>query len=137
FMPDIKDSVGEGATNRIHDVALVQAMLTVIKDAKNNAYLDDYDGKYGPMTRKAIVNFQTDRGLLKPILKPGSAPATGEKDGLVAKSSDTLAKMVASIPGDYKDMLIIENTATVYFPGPEVDAKNNAAAINVIMDLEP
>ena len=30
-MPDIKDSVGEaGATNNVHDIALVQAMLKVI-----------------------------------------------------------------------------------------------------------
>ena len=26
-MPDIKDSVGEGGSNQVHDVALLQAML--------------------------------------------------------------------------------------------------------------
>jgi hypothetical protein len=145
-MPDIKDSVGEGGTNLVHDVALVQAMLTVIKNAKSDAYLPDYDGKYGPSTKGAIIQFQTDRGLLKPAAKPasvGAAPkaaappaAAGEKEGLVAKGSDTLAKMVAALPADYKAMLIIENTRTVYFPGVEADATASAAAI-ILLDLEP
>lgn len=38
-MPDIKDSVGEGGSNQVHDVALLQAMLRVVKDAKNAPYL--------------------------------------------------------------------------------------------------
>jgi len=137
-MPDITDSVGEGGANKVHDVALVQAMLSVIKDAKNNAYLADYDGKYGHVTKAAIIKFQTDQGLLKPAAKPdgGAAPA-GEKEGLVAKGSDTLAKMVAAVPDDYKEMLIIENTSTVYFPGTEADCKASAAAINGTQDLEP
>lgn len=145
-MPDIKESVGEGGTNRVHDVALVQAMLTVIKNAKNKAYLNDYDGKPGPATKGAIIQFQTDQGLLKPAAKPasgGAAPtapappaAAGEKEGLIDKGSATLAKMVAALPSDYKDMLIIENTRTVYFPGAEADCTASAAAI-ILVDLEP
>ena len=142
-MADITDSVGEGGTNKVHDVALVQAMLSVIKDAKGNAYLDDYDGKYGNHTKGAIVKFQTDQGLLKPPAKPAAgapppAAAAGpaEKEGLVAKGSDTLAKLVAAIPAGYKEMRIIENTSTVYFPGTEADSKASAAAINGTQDLE-
>jgi len=142
-MADITDSVGEGGTNKVHDVALVQAMLSVIKDAKGNAYLDDYDGKYGNHTKGAIVKFQTDQGLLKPPAKPAAgapapaaAPGPAEKEGLVAKGSDTLAKLVAAIPADFKEMRIIENTSTVYFPGTEADSKASAAAINGTQDLE-
>jgi len=126
-MPDIKDSVGDSGTNIVHDVAMVQAMLTVIKDAKNNPYLPDYDGKPGPATTKAITAFQTDQGL---VAKPGvpDAGAT-EKAGLVAKASTTLAKMVAALPADYKDMLIIEGTSTVYFPGDENDSKASQKTI--------
>jgi len=81
-MADITDSVGEGGTNKVHDVALVQAMLSVIKDAKGNPYLDDYDGKYGHGTKGAIVKFQTDQGVLKPPAKPaaGAPPPAAEKE---------------------------------------------------------
>jgi len=138
-MPDITDSVGEGGTNKVHDVALVQAMLSVIKDAKGNTYLDDYDGKYGHHTKAAIIKFQTDQALLKPPAKgtAGAAPpAAGEKEGLVAKGSDTLTKLVAAIPADYKEMRIIENTSTVYFPGTEADSKTSSTAIKNTQDLE-
>jgi hypothetical protein len=139
-MPDITDSVGEGGANKVHDVALVQAMLSVIKDARNRAYLGDYDGKYGNTTKAAIIRFQTDQGLIKPAAKPGAgapAAAAGEKEGLVAKNSDTLAKMVAAVPADYTEMRIIENASTVYFPGTEADCKASTAAINGTQDLEP
>ncbi|WP_046241434.1 peptidoglycan-binding domain-containing protein, partial [Delftia tsuruhatensis] len=63
-MPDIKDSVGEGGSNQVHDVALLQAMLRVVKDAKNAPYLGvDYDGSYGAQTRAALERFQNDHKL--------------------------------------------------------------------------
>jgi hypothetical protein len=34
-MPDIKDSVGEGGTNNTHDVAMVQLMLRLVKNAQS------------------------------------------------------------------------------------------------------
>jgi hypothetical protein len=163
-MPDIKNSVGEGGTNSVHDVALVQAMLTVVKNAKSVAYLRDYDGKYGPHTKTAIMDFQIDQGLIaKPAaashaagasgkgslaVKGGIAPTAGkpagataaagplEKPGLVDKGSATLAKLVAALPVDLKDMMIIENTNTVYLPGEEADAKASAASINGTADLD-
>jgi peptidoglycan hydrolase-like protein with peptidoglycan-binding domain len=134
-MPDIKDSVGDTGTNNVHDVAMIQAILTVIKDAKNNPYLPDYDGKPGPATTKAITAFQTDQGL---AAKPNAAvPDAGvtEKAGLVAKGSTTLTKMVAALPADYKDMQIIEGTSTVYFPGDENDSKASQKAILGKADL--
>jgi hypothetical protein len=134
-MPDIKDSVGDGGINNVHDVALVQAMLSIIKDAKNNAYLADYDGKPGPGTTKAIKAFQGDQNLLT---KPGAGPGAGaaEKEGLVAKGSATLAKMVAALPGDFKDIRIIEKTSTVYFPGDENDSKASQKEILGKPDLQ-
>ena len=63
-MPDIKDSVGEGGRNLAHDVALVQAMLRVVKNAKGTPYLGgNYDGVYGPQTKAAITSFQTENKL--------------------------------------------------------------------------
>ena len=134
-MPDIKDSVGDGGQNNVHDVALVQAMLTVIKDAKNNPYLADYDGKPGPTTTNAIKLFQADQSLL---VKPGTGKpdaGTAEKEGLVAKGSATLGKMLADLPADYKEMRIIEGTSTVYFPGDENDSKASQKQILGKADL--
>jgi hypothetical protein len=136
-MPDIKDSVGEAASNKVHDVALLQAMLCVVKNAKGVAYLTDYDGKPGPATKAAITAFQTDQNL---IAKPGAAKADAgalEKAGYVGKGSATLAKLVAALPADFKDMMIIENTSTVYLPGSEADAKASVTSINATADIDP
>jgi hypothetical protein len=78
--------------------------------------------------------------LINPGAKPGAGAAgaaAGEKEGLVAKGSDTLAKMVAAVPADYTEMRIIENASTVYFPGTQADCKASTAAINGTQDLEP
>ena len=142
-MPDITDSVGDAGANKVHDVALVQAMLTVIKNPKGRPYLTGYDGKSGNGTVHAITQFQTDQGLLA---KPGAhagggagggvaAPAA-EKAGLVTKGSPTLAKLAAALPAAFTTMMIIENTRTVYFPGTDADAKASSKAISVMADLE-
>jgi hypothetical protein len=152
-MPDIKDSVGHSGTNNMHDVAVVQLMLKVIKDAKGAAYLSsDYDGKYGPDTKDAIVRFQQDQKLVSPPPAPapkaapgsalpvvGPAPGAGavaEKAGLVAKASATLKKLNEMLPAAYKDVRIIEKTNLVYLPGVEADAKASAATIRNKVDLD-
>jgi hypothetical protein len=66
-MPDIKDSVGEGGANQPHDVALVQAMLRIVRDKHNRPYLQGhYDGAYGKITKNAIIAFQQDHNLVVP-----------------------------------------------------------------------
>ena len=51
-MPEIRDSVGAGGTNAPHDVAMVQLMLRLVKNAKNAAYLGvDYTGIYDDIGR--------------------------------------------------------------------------------------
>jgi hypothetical protein len=55
-MPDILNTVGAGGANNKHDVAMVQAMLKIVKNAKNQAYLKgNYDGVYGNDTKQAIT----------------------------------------------------------------------------------
>jgi hypothetical protein len=152
-MPDIKDSVGTGGTNRLHDVALLQVMLKVIKDAKGTAYLGgNYDGKVGPDTNGAILRFQKDQKLLPlpagaaaPKAGPGGVPPAGaaapgvaaEKAGLVAKGSATLKRLNELLPADYKDARVLENTNLVYLPGAEADAKANSTTILSKIDLDP
>src|SRR5256885_16917319 len=100
-MPDIKDSVGEGGSNQVHDVALLQAMLRVVKDAKNAPYLGvDYDGSYGAQTRAALERFQNDHKLAPAKAAPGQPQAGGAKEalGLAAAGGATVAKLSGMLP---------------------------------------
>lgn len=107
-MQDIKDGVGDGGRNDVHDVALVQAILRVVKTKAGAPYLSgNYDGIYGPTTKEAIIKFQANQLLIGPVPSP-------EKMGFVDKESVTFQKMVASLPESYKSMRIIQETKTVY-----------------------
>jgi hypothetical protein len=103
-MPDIKDTVGPGV-GKVHDIALVEAMLRVIRDAKGRRYLrSDYNGVFRNDTKDAIIRFQRDNNI-------------NDKAGFVEKDSATLKKLSASLPADLADMRIITDTTTVYLPG--------------------
>jgi hypothetical protein len=60
-VPDLRASVGDTGANAVHDVALVQAMLQAIKDAKGAAYFGKNTGTYDAATKTAIIAFQTDQ----------------------------------------------------------------------------
>jgi hypothetical protein len=129
-MPDIKDTVGEGGKNKVHDVALVQAMLRLVKDAKGNPFLAaNYDGAYGVGTKTAIVNFQAEHKLIT----PGGA----EKSGLLSAGGASIQKLSALLPADYKDLRILENSKTVYLAGAAADAKASETGITVYGEFEP
>lgn len=82
-MPDIKDTVGDGGKNKVHDVALVQAMLRLIKDAAGKPFLaTNYDGVYGGDTKSAITRFQVEHKLITPDGKDRSRrPALDQVGG--------------------------------------------------------
>ncbi|MDZ7638103.1 MAG: M15 family metallopeptidase [Bryobacterales bacterium] len=131
-MADIKDSVGEQAANKEHDVAMVQAMLRVVKDAKNQPYLaGNYDGSYGKLTKAAIASFQNDHKLA--AAKPGPGQ---DLQGIVSAGGPTILKLDAMLPADYKDIRILPDTRTVFWPGAEADAKASAKAILGTADME-
>jgi len=99
-MPNITDSVGEGGANKRHDVAIVQLMLQLIKDASNNPYFaGEYNGAYGATTKTAIAAFQKGQKLLPASpgnpAKTGAMPAVApaEKEGFIGVSSQTFAKI--------------------------------------------
>ena len=138
-MPDLRGSVGEKGANAVHDVALVQAMLQVVKDAKGAAYFGNYTGTYDAATKTAIIAFQTDQKL---IAAPGAKldPAAAAKldtTGLVDKNSATLKALSLALPATHKDMVIIEGTKTVYLPMAAASATASAAAIGAKADLDP
>ena len=124
-MPNITASVGDGATNKTHDVALVQAMLRIVKNAKGVSYLTgSYDGSYGAGTKDAVVAFQKDHAKVIQAGQPGK-----EKEGVVAVGGATLATLAAALPATHKELRIIPNTKTVYLEAAGGDAVTSAAAI--------
>jgi hypothetical protein len=79
-MADIVAKVGEKSPNNFYDVALIQAMLQVIRNPKNQPYLSaHYDGVCGSGTINAIKAFQTDNGT---ATMPVSAPPRSAGFGL-------------------------------------------------------
>ncbi len=124
-MPEITASVGDGATNKTHDVALVQAMLQIVKNAKNAPYLGSaYDGSYGNATKSAIIAFQTDNAKTIQAGEKGK-----EKLGVVDQTGKTFSSLTALLPATHAALRIIANTKTVYLEGAADDAKASAKAI--------
>lgn len=137
-MPDIKDAVGDGGTNAVHDVAMVQLMLRVVKDAKNTPYFGtDYTGVYDNALKNAIIAFQKDQKLL-PVAPAagGKVGAVAEKQGLIAKNSQTQAKLNALLPAKYATAIIIENTKTIYLAMDEAIAKASSMTLKGKADLD-
>src|SRR5262245_65085923 len=129
-MADIKDTVGEGGNNAPHDVALVQAMLRLVKNAKQQPYFGgDYDGVYEKNTKAAIENFQADQKLLPPIGKDGKT--------LMAVGGPTVQKMNAMLPATHKELWIIPTTKTVLLAAPQVDADAGHATVTALPQTEP
>ena len=128
-MPDIKDSVGEaGATNNVHDIALVQAMLKVIKDANGKAYLkSNYDGIYGKDTKAAIINFQKDNNIIPADKK--KAALVADKLGMIVKNGPSVKALNQNLPATHKTMTIIAKTKTVYLEGDAKDAKASSNSV--------
>src|SRR6267142_870050 len=126
-MADIKDSVGEGGANAVHDVALVQAMLRVVKNAKQQPYFGgDYDGVYEKVTKAAIENFQADQKLIPPTGKDGKT--------LLAIGGPTIQKLNAMLPATHKDLWIVAATKTVFLVPPAADATAGHATVTALKD---
>jgi hypothetical protein len=142
-VPKLEKIVGVKATNASHDVALVQAMLRVVKNAKAQPYLNaQYSGLYDGPTGNAITKFQTDQGLAKPPPAPGvkvpPAKIAVKLDtyGQVAPGSATFKKLVAMLPAAYAGMTIIRATKTVYLAGTAADRDASRKAIAKDPELE-
>lgn len=146
-MTDITKKVGNKGNNLVHDVALVQAMLRLVKDAKQQTYFTvDYTGIHGDSTVKAITRFQEDQGLgYEPPPPPtAKAPANAKAEppppgkelyGTMEPNGVTLKKLVAMLPADYAGLRIIPNTKTVYLPGTQADATKSETAVTTYPSL--
>jgi hypothetical protein len=131
-MPNITGSVGEKAANKSHDVALVQAMLRIVKNSKGTPYLtSNYDGSYGGGTKTAITSFQTDNA------KTIQAGTKGKEAlGVIDPGASTIATLSAAIPATHKELRIIPGTETVYLEGSAADASASATAIRGDVEFE-
>lgn len=129
-MPNINASVGiAGSTNKTHDVALVQAMLRVIK--KNNVPFlgGNYDGVYGGQTKTAITKFQNDYKLI--------GAKSIDKLGQIMPNGETIKKLNILLPAAYTTMRIITDAKTVYLEGTAADATQSKTAITGKQDMDP
>lgn len=123
-MPSLTGNVGQGALNRKHDVALVQAMLRVIKDPKGKPYASfAYDGSCsaGGSTVAAIKAFQTDH---KTTVGPPPEAA-----GKIEVNGRTIKKMTELLPQSHKEIAVLENFDLVYLKGTPADASSAAARV--------
>jgi peptidoglycan hydrolase-like protein with peptidoglycan-binding domain len=145
-MVDITKSVGDQGNNASEDVALVQLMLRVVKNAKGQYYFNgNYNGTYDQKLKSAILAFQQDQKLVaeKPSTIPGSKqpakapPPAGlaEKPGLVGPNSKTLTALVGQLPASHKDIRIIPLTKTIYVAGDAGKAALSASAIRAEKEL--
>jgi hypothetical protein len=131
-MPTITGSVGDSAANKTHDVALIQAMLRIVKNSKGTSYFTgNYDGTYGNTTKDAITAFQNDNAA---TIKPGQVGK--EKLGQVDPGAATISILSTALPATHKDLRIIANTKTVYLEGSQADAQASAATIRSDAEYE-
>lgn len=133
-MVDITKTVGDLGSNANEDVALVQLMLRVVRNAKGLSYFSsNYNGNYDQTLKAAITAFQQDQKLVA-VKTPGDKqlpPVAGlnEKPGLVAPGSKTLSTLVAKLPADLKNIRIIPGTKTIYVEGNQNQAVASAQLI--------
>ena len=129
----ITGSVGEGASNNVSDVALVQAMLVKIRRAAApgqpaGPFLASYDGDCGNLTKAAIRQFQSLHVFVSPAGNQ-SVPNPNATVGQVRPGDATWTKLVAMVPHDFADLRVIPGGKTVYLQAgaAELQARLQAA----------
>lgn len=124
-MARLTGSVGAGTPNPKHDVALIQAMLRVIKNPKGQPYVTfNYDGGFtlNGATHKAIMAFQTDH-------KTTAGPPP-ETLGKIDMNGKTFAKMSELLPASHREIRALENFPVVYLAGTQAELNAAVARVN-------
>jgi hypothetical protein len=117
-MQAITASVGDGGTNYLSDVALVQAILvkTVRPAAPGRPaarYLASYDGACGAITKAAIRAFQGDRVFVSAAGNT-SVPNPMATAGLVRLGDATWAQLLARVPPEFVNLRVLPGGRVVY-----------------------
>jgi hypothetical protein len=147
-MADIEATVGETGPNKAHDVALVQAMLRVTRDAAGKPYLESaYDRPFTDVTTKAIARFQVEQSILAPTSTPPASgrasplsltqPMVGqpkprpsllgelgaELAGSVKPNGPTLKRLSEALPAEYRGMRALPGAPIVYLEAASTEAE--------------
>jgi hypothetical protein len=119
-MAGLTGSVGENGKNARPDVALVQFMLAVARDANGRAYYGTpYSGHYDAGTKLAIA------ALL------GAKP-----QAVIAPDSSAWSKLLAAVPDRYKTARVMPGSGvTVYQPADRHFAETSANSIKTNANL--
>ncbi len=155
-MVSLGSTVGDGAANQKHDVALVQAMLRVIRDREGHPYLTSaYDGKCDSRTITAIRAFQKDFhtavfdslhgfGGLRPSLPgfenqhgllglrpqlPDPRKVNADLCGVVRPFGPTLAELRWRLPATHKTIRTAKGATLVYWAGSSESGLKSAESI--------
>jgi hypothetical protein len=131
-MPILSGSVGLDGINNAADVAVVQAMLRVSKNPKNQPYVSfPYDGLLSPggATFKAIQALQRDYPAT--IATPPDVSGKIQPTGLTIS---TLAELAT-----HKGMMaiILNGRPLVYLAGSEAAVQTNIARVNADTHFRP
>ncbi len=132
----ISGAVGEGATNAIHDVALVQAILMKITRPPRavtgiGAYLSSYNGVYGASTKNAINAFQTDY-VFASANRLQSVPNPNATAGEVRPGDATWAAMLAQVATDFASMHVLTGGKTVYVEATAAQLQTKIVQANAL-----
>lgn len=117
-MQAITASVGDGGTNHVSDVALVQAILvmTVRPAAPGRPpapYLARYDGDCGGLTKAAIRTFQGDRVFVN-AAGNASLPNPLATAGQVRMGDATWVQLLAQVPPAFANLRVLPGGDVVY-----------------------
>ncbi|MHA1154183.1 MAG: hypothetical protein ACTSQ7_16290 [Alphaproteobacteria bacterium] len=103
-------TIGQGGFNRVHDVALVQALLGAERDRKSNRpYLRDHvTGAYDKFTAEALLRYRTDQrdtNIKRPFARSGpQLNRLAQGQALAVPEGTTIPYTLATLaePGEIK-----------------------------------
>ena len=123
-MAKLTGTVANAGQNAKQDVLLLQLMLRVIQDSKEQPYLDsDPDGQPGPALVEAITSFQTDHAGKKPL--PGSSRTSR---GWSRPGGDTFMRLSVRLPEKLKRARTTAGVSVPYLEMGDAALKASIAA---------
>lgn len=131
-MRDLTGSVGVGsAHNRIHDVALIQAMLCVARKPESGRAFSSrpWDGRFDALTGRTIEDFQEAIG----ISEAGSEP---DRRGRIEPGGPTFLELKRAVTrqgADYARLRALPGSAMIYL---EATSEELAAKLDGIRESE-
>ena len=135
-MQAITASVGDGASNQLSDVALVQAVLvkTVRPAAPGRPaapYLASYDGACGAITKAAIHAFQGDHVFVS-AAGNASAPNPLASAGQVRPGDATWAQLLARVLPEFVNLRVLPGGRVVYVEATAQELQTKLAALALL-----